>query len=155
MSKRLPKTIALLSVAVAIPVAASGCGSSSSDSSSANSTSAPASSQAAASGSVNVVLNEMNVIPTPATAKAGKVTFDVNNAGQLPHEMVVIKTDKMADALGTGSTVPETGAVGETGDLAAGKTKALTLDLKPGHYALICNIAGHYSAGMHADFNVS
>jgi uncharacterized cupredoxin-like copper-binding protein len=155
MSTRLPKTIALIAVAITIPVAAAGCGSSSSDSSSSNSTSAPASSQAAASGSVNVVLNEMNVIPTPATAKAGKVTFDVNNAGQLPHEMVVIKTDKKADALGTGSTVPETGAVGETGDIAAGKTKSVSFTLKAGHYALICNIAGHYSAGMHADFNVS
>ena len=156
MSKRLPKTIALLSVAVAIPVAAAGCGSSSSNSSSANPTTTPASTAAStAAGTVNVVLNEMNVVPDPTSVKAGKVTFDVNNGGQLPHEMVVIKTDKKADALGSGTTVPETGSVGETGDIAGGKTKSLTLSLKPGHYALICNIAGHYAAGMHADFDVS
>jgi len=150
MSKRLPKTIALIAVAVAIPVAAAGCGSSSKSDSAANPTTS-----AATGGSVNVVLNEMNLVPSMAAAKAGKVTFDVNNGGQLPHEMVVIKTDKKAADLGSGTTVPETGAVGETGDIAAGKTKALTLNLKPGHYALICNIAGHYSAGMYADFNVS
>jgi uncharacterized cupredoxin-like copper-binding protein len=157
MSNRLPKTIALVAMAVTIPVAAAGCGSSSTNNASANPTTTPASTQAAAatSGTVNVILNEMNVVPTPATAKAGKVTFADNNAGQLPHEMVVIKTDKKADALGSGTKVPETGSVGETGDIAPGKTKSVSFTLKPGHYALICNIAGHYAAGMHADFNVS
>ena len=157
MNKRLPKTIALLSLAVAIPVAAAGCGSTSSNNGSANPTTAPATTKAASAGAgtVNVVLNEMNVVPDPTTAKAGKVTFDVKNEGQLPHEMVVIKTDKKADALGSGTKVPEVGSVGETGDVAAGKSKNLSLNLKPGHYALICNIPGHYSAGMHADFDVS
>ena len=31
----------------------------------------------------------------------------------------------------------------------------VTLSLTPGHYALICNIPGHYSSGMHTDFTVS
>jgi uncharacterized cupredoxin-like copper-binding protein len=156
MSKRFPKTIALLAVAVAVPVAASGCGSSSSNSSAANPTT-PTTTQAAAAanGSVAVTENEMNVVPAATSAKAGKVTFAVNNAGQLPHEMVVIKTDKKADALGSGTKVPETGSIGETGDIAPGKTKSVSFNLKPGHYALICNIPGHYAAGMHADFNVS
>jgi uncharacterized cupredoxin-like copper-binding protein len=25
-------------------------------------------------------------------------------------------------------------------------------DLKAGHYALVCNLPGHYKAGMHVDF---
>ena len=29
-----------------------------------------------------------------------------------------------------------------------GATKALTLDLKPGTYLLVCNLPGHYAAGM-------
>ena len=49
----------------------------------------------------------------------------------------------------------EKGSVGETGDLAAHKTKTVTLTLKPGHYALICNAPGHYQAGMHADITVT
>jgi uncharacterized cupredoxin-like copper-binding protein len=28
----------------------------------------------------------------------------------------------------------------------------LTLDLKPGHYAVVCNLPGHYAAGMRQDF---
>jgi uncharacterized cupredoxin-like copper-binding protein len=28
------------------------------------------------------------------------------------------------------------------------------LSLKPGHYSLVCNLPGHYMAGMHADFTV-
>lgn len=83
-----------------------------------------------------------------------KVTFQVRNVGQLPHEFVVIKTDKSANALGTGQRVPEDGNVGETGDVQTGASKTLKISLKPGHYALICNLPGHYSAGMHTDFTV-
>lgn len=84
----------------------------------------------------------------------GKVTFQVRNVGQLPHEFVVLKTDKSANDLGTGTRVPEAGNVGETGDVQTGDNKTLKLDLKPGHYALICNLPGHYAAGMHSDFTV-
>jgi hypothetical protein len=83
-----------------------------------------------------------------------KVTFQVSNVGQLPHEFVVLKTDKSANDLGTGSRVPEDGNVGETGDVQTGDSKTLKLKLKPGHYALICNLPGHYAAGMHTDFTV-
>jgi uncharacterized cupredoxin-like copper-binding protein len=157
---QMKKKATLLAVgAVAVAGISTGCGSSSSNSSAANPP-APVTTQAAAAastsaGPVAVSLSEMKVVPAPESTKGGKVTFDVKNAGALPHEMVVIKTDKKADALGSGTKVPETGSVGETGDVAAGKSKTLSLTLKPGHYALICNIPGHYAAGMHADFIVS
>ncbi|MGZ4126505.1 MAG: sulfocyanin-like copper-binding protein [Actinomycetota bacterium] len=31
----------------------------------------------------------------------------------------------------------------------------LTADLSAGHYALVCNLSGHYKAGMHVDFWVT
>lgn len=89
-----------------------------------------------------------------STVAQGKVTFDVKNVGRLLHEFVIIKTDKPANGLGTGPRVPESGNVGETGDVEAGAGKTLSVKLKPGHYALICNIPNHYSAGMHTDFTV-
>jgi uncharacterized cupredoxin-like copper-binding protein len=89
-----------------------------------------------------------------STVARGKVTFNVKNVGRLVHEFVVVKTDKRANGLGTGPRVPENGNVGETGDVQAGAGKTLSLKLKPGHYALICNIPNHYSAGMHTDFTV-
>ena len=45
--------------------------------------------------------------------------------------------------------------VGETGDMEAGTTKTLTIDLAPGHYAFVCNLPGHYGQGMHTDFTVT
>lgn len=88
------------------------------------------------------------------TASNGKVSFKVKNAGHIVHEFVVVKTDKRGNGLGTGQRVPETGNVGETGDVQPGASKGLSLKLKPRHYALICNIPGHYVAGMHTDFTV-
>lgn len=145
---------------VLLALLVAGCGSSSSGGSSSatttpSTTTAAATTAAPATGPVKVDLTEWKIAPAAATATAGKVTFDVHNSGAATHEMVVIRTDKGAANLGTGARVPETGSVGETGDVAAGKSKSVTLKLKPGHYALICNIAGHYSSGMHTDFTVN
>jgi uncharacterized cupredoxin-like copper-binding protein len=52
------------------------------------------------------------------------------------------------------NTPDETGNVGEIGGIASGQTKKLSLTLKPGHYALICNLPGHYAASQHADLAV-
>jgi uncharacterized cupredoxin-like copper-binding protein len=53
-----------------------------------------------------------------------------------------------------GARADESGNVGETGDLQPGQAKTINLALKPGHYALICNLPGHYKAGQHIDFTV-
>jgi uncharacterized cupredoxin-like copper-binding protein len=45
--------------------------------------------------------------------------------------------------------------VGETGDMDAGATKTLTIDLAPGHYVFLCNLPGHYQSGMHVDVTVA
>ncbi len=39
-------------------------------------------------------------------------------------------------------------------DLPVGESKTLELDLEAGKYALVCNLPGHYAAGMFADFTV-
>jgi len=103
---------------------------------------------------VSVTMGEMFMRTSANTALAGKVTFDTVNKGSAVHEMVVIATSKAADSLGTGARVPETGAIGETGDVKVGEKKSVTFDMKAGHYALICNLPGHYAAGMRADFTV-
>jgi uncharacterized cupredoxin-like copper-binding protein len=109
---------------------------------------------AALAHKVNVSLKEFSVNPSAAQAAAGKVTFKVHNGGTVTHEFVVVKTNKPAADLLKGSRADETGNVGETGDLKAGTSKVLSLNLKPGHYALICNLPGHYLAGQHTDFTV-
>ena len=116
---------------------------------------AVATSSDAASNSSTVTLREFKLSPSPKSVSAGKVTFTVKNTGALEHEMAVIKTTKRASKLPvTGRRASEKGSVGEVEDIASGKSKKLTLNLKKGHYVLICNIPGHYKAGMRADFTV-
>jgi uncharacterized cupredoxin-like copper-binding protein len=115
---------------------------------------AAAAQPAALAHRVNVGLKEFSINPSAAQAAAGRVTFAVRNSGTVPHEFVVLRTPKSAGSLLKGASADEAGNVGETGDLAPGKAKTIALNLKPGHYALICNLPGHYKAGQHADFTV-
>jgi uncharacterized cupredoxin-like copper-binding protein len=101
-----------------------------------------------------VTLSEFNVAPKPAQLASGPVTFNVSNGGTVKHEFVVIKTTKPASDLLKNGRADETGNVGEIGGLDPGQTKTLKLDLKAGHYALICNLPGHYAAGQYADLTV-
>ena len=105
---------------------------------------------------VGLKLNEFNVLPSKQAAPAGKVTFVVKNVGKVEHEFVVVKTAKPAGSLLShdGSEASEAGNVGEISSVVAGQTKKLTLTLKKGHYALLCNLPGHYKAGQFIDFYV-
>jgi uncharacterized cupredoxin-like copper-binding protein len=105
--------------------------------------------------SVNVTLNEFNVQPAKQGAPTGSVTFNVTNSGKSTHEFVVVKTPKPAGSLTShGGEASESGNVGEIGGLKSGQSKKLTLKLSAGHYALLCNLPGHYKAGQFVDFYV-
>jgi uncharacterized cupredoxin-like copper-binding protein len=114
----------------------------------------PAAAAPTAAAKIGVTLDEFTVAPAPAVGRAGHVTFRVRNAGAINHEFVVIRTNKPAAKLLKGSEANEAGNVGEIGRVTPGATKTLRLDLKAGHYALICNLPGHYQAGQRADFVV-
>jgi uncharacterized cupredoxin-like copper-binding protein len=120
--------------------------------------SAPASSQPAAAPALphalGVGLREFAIDTSAATAAAGKVTFNVRNTGKVTHEFVVLRTTKPAGSLLKGAEADESGNVGEVADVKPGASKKLSLNLKAGHYALICNLPGHYKAGQHTDFTV-
>ena len=153
------KIIPLVAIALAVPAFVAGCSSTSNNSTVASPTTTSSTAPAAKTASpIAIKMTDMAIAPADSTAAAGEVTFDITNAGKQVHEIVVIKTDKMAADLGPADAegkVSETGSQGETGDMEAGASKTLTLKLDKGHYALICNIAGHYAAGMYADLTVS
>jgi uncharacterized cupredoxin-like copper-binding protein len=116
---------------------------------------APAVDSNASAAKVKVRLVEFKVIPSVKRIAAGRVTFVVRNAGKIPHEFVVLKTKTPAAKLPVkGGKAVETGKVGAIRTFKAGVTKTLTLSLKRGHYALLCNLPGHYKAGQFADFTV-
>src|SRR6266536_2512525 len=122
-------------------------------------------------GSDVVVVSEGESSPTEMfiqlsanQAPAGRVTFFVTNAGKQTHEFVVLQTDTPAANFPLTGFEGETDRfnedtvgvnVGETGDVPAGESKTLALTLAPGHYALVCNLPGHYRMGMHQDFTVT
>jgi uncharacterized cupredoxin-like copper-binding protein len=106
------------------------------------------------SARIAVTLKEFTITPSPAVGRAGTVTFRVHNGGAMRHEFVVLRTNKPADALLKGNEASEAGNVGEIPGLAPGATKTLRLRLEAGHYALICNMPGHYMAGQRVDFVV-
>ena len=89
---------------------------------------------------------------------AGTVTFTVINEGVKKHEFVVLSTETPTDKLKVeGDEVVEDAydVTDEIEDIAPGTTEKLTVDLTAGHYALICNLKGHYRMGMWADLTVA
>ena len=142
------KRLLILGPIAALAVA--GCGSSSSSSTTPSASAAKPSVQKDA-----VTLDDFKINPSTTALQAGKVEFDVKNTGKMAHEFVVIDTSKPAAKLGKGSRVPEHGNIGETGNLKPGQAKTIVLNLRKGHYAVICNDPGHYMAGMHKDVTVS
>jgi len=129
------------------------CSSGGDESSDAEATTAPG-----AEGTVAVVLKEFSIAPDADEVAAGEVTFDVSNAGALPHEFIVIKTDTSSADLpvtAVGADLTGLEEVGRIDQFNAGEEKSLTVDMEAGHYVLICNIAGHFAGGMHTDFTVN
>lgn len=112
-----------------------------------------------APGPVTVTMSEYAFKLSQPNAKSGKVTFRIVNSGSIVHEMVVVQTDLAADKLpkGADGDVDEEKltAMGEQGDIDAGKSVDLTLDLPAGRYMLICNLPGHFQQGMYTDFTVT
>jgi hypothetical protein len=104
-------------------------------------------------------------IKGPATVKAGKVTFNIKNTGSNKHEMALIKGDSF-DALpkAANGAVDETkleadALLGRTEKLDGNKSCSATVDLAPGKYVMVCNIAfgaiSHAAKGQKFNFEVT
>ena len=46
------------------------------------------------------------------------------------------------------------GSVGAIEETKGGASASHEFDLKPGHYVFICNVPGHYAAGMNGEIDV-
>lgn len=106
---------------------------------------------------VTVTLNEFNVVSSPTSGSAGEITFTAKNAGAVPHELAVVKSDsdpkKLAQKDGLLDEIASK-PLGRTANVAANASGTLTVKLEPGKYVLLCNLPGHYSAGMATAFTV-
>jgi uncharacterized cupredoxin-like copper-binding protein len=108
---------------------------------------------------IDVKEKEMEIVLSSNTAPAGPIDFVIKNVGRQPHEFVVLKTDQPLDKLPQKQgELDEEGAglknVAEEEDIKSGETKTLHANLTPGNYVLVCNLPGHFPAGMKTAFVV-
>ena len=95
------------------------------------------------------------------SVKAGKVTFEVTNwSRSVLHEMIIVAVDNPSAPLPydyAQARIPEeqVKVLGEAGDLQPNTSTTVELTLSAGSYLLICNLPGHYAAGMVAALNVT
>ena len=104
------------------------------------------------------------IFAVPSGVAAGQVSLRVHNTGALTHEVILLPLSPGQypgqRAIGANGQVDESGSLGEAsrscgadkGDgIVSGAAAWTTITLAPGRYELLCNIAGHYGAGMYTE----
>ncbi len=105
-------------------------------------------------GPMTLTLDKSSVSP-------GDTKFLVHNdAMSEEHEMVLVKLkseDERIEVDKAKGRVDEDklDSLGEVAELKPGAVGELSAKLTPGSYVLLCNIKGHFQAGMHAMLNVT
>jgi uncharacterized cupredoxin-like copper-binding protein len=103
----------------------------------------------------------MSIRVDQPTVKAGVVAFNVTNwSRSVLHEMLVVTVDSPTAPLPYDypqARVPEdqVKVLGEAADLQPNTSRTFELTLKPGSYLLMCNLPGHYAAGMVVPLSVT
>ncbi len=169
---RFVKPMLLLLSILALSLGATACGG---DESSSTSTNEDTQAEPASVASVvSVELGEDGakyfVKVDKASVPAGTITFKIDNVGTMHHELAIFRTDLAADKLPLNADnevdLDEAALAGEAvyatpvrGDpdhrIRDGRGVDYTLDLEPGKYVLLCNLAGHYAAGQYTAFTVT
>jgi len=103
-----------------------------------------------------------------ATVPQGTVSFLVTNGGSVDHEMTILPLsdsqivgtrpiggDARIDEAGSLGHAATTCGEGEGQGVAPGASSWMTTTLAPGQYELVCNLSGHYAAGMYTQFTVT
>ncbi len=106
---------------------------------------------------VAVTLADDSVTLDPAEVTAGPVRLVASNEGSMTHEIEILAGADPGVELVVKSQVAITEGlelVDEVEDIVPGATGELTVDLEPGTYLVMCNLPGHYAAGMSAYLTV-
>jgi uncharacterized cupredoxin-like copper-binding protein len=109
----------------------------------------------AAKGAIKVDMTNFRFSPSSLTARPGRLRVTAANSGSEEHELVLIRTDAAAGSLPVKKgKASEQGSVGEISQQRPGQAASHTFVLKPGRYVYICNVPGHYQAGMRGTLTV-
>jgi uncharacterized cupredoxin-like copper-binding protein len=94
----------------------------------------------------------------PDEVGAGPSVFRVrNDASYEPHDLVIVagtRADLSFDREHDQVDLAHAAMPGRVANLLPGTTRDLAVTLAPGDYVLICNIRGHFAAGMVTPFHV-
>jgi uncharacterized cupredoxin-like copper-binding protein len=135
-------SVAMLIAAASFVLAA--CGGDDDDNDTSENTAASTGTAPAGGGAaqaVDVSETDFKLDPSDPTVKAGQVTFNVTNDGQVTHSLEVEGPNGDQEL---------------EGDLAPGQSGKLTVDLsKPGTYEFYCPIDDHKGMGMEGEITVS
>ncbi|MBV8159472.1 MAG: hypothetical protein JO265_00970 [Acidimicrobiia bacterium] len=107
-------------------------------------------------GTDTVTLREYNVNVVPTTLTPGTHAFTIANDGRTEHELLVFHTDLDPAAFPLGQDgdineeAPGMNKISDGDNIAPGGTQQRTVDLsRPGTYVFVCNLPGHFKAGMY------
>jgi uncharacterized cupredoxin-like copper-binding protein len=96
-----------------------------------------------------------------ASVKPGHLVFVVaNDAKRTTHELILVKLKSKEEQLALDQAKhrideKQIHSLAEIANLKPGASGQLKVDVTPGDYLLICNIKGHYEAGMVAPLSVA
>ncbi|WP_164689295.1 plastocyanin/azurin family copper-binding protein [Herpetosiphon llansteffanensis] len=102
----------------------------------------------------------MTFAETELSANAGEVTVSFNNAGTLPHNLVIVKPGEEQKAVDSAVAnapdfTPSADLVlGTTKTINGGETASVSATLEPGTYSYICAYPGHFASGMKGTLTV-
>lgn len=120
-------------------------------------------------GDLKVTLDEWSVVTDVDSLPEGPIKFDIKNAGEREHELLIVRTDIPGGELPTkddGSLDEGAGGVDvkhEIKNIEAGDETSRSYTLDPGNYVLLCNLVedidgtrtSHYAQGMWAEFTIT
>ncbi|MCH7484129.1 MAG: hypothetical protein IIA90_03150 [Chloroflexi bacterium] len=120
-------------------------------------------------GDVELTLDEWSVVTDVDTLPEGPIKFDIKNAGEREHELLIVRSDIPGAELPTkdnGSFDDDAGGVDVKHDIdgiEGGDVTSRSYLLDPGNYVLLCNIVedidgaetSHYAQGMWTEFTIT
>lgn len=97
----------------------------------------PAAGAAGEGGELTIAMTEFAFTPGPVATASGRVTFHVVNDGAAPHQLALSRLGEDHDH-----------HLLDTGDVAPGERRSVSIDLAPGTYEIACHVPGHFETGM-------
>jgi len=110
---------------------------------------------------IDLDLGEFYIRSNKSSEISGEINFVATNVGAIDHELVIIRTNTPSSSLPLNGAKIDEGNVGEImarinpEELGAGEYSQVATTLESGVYVLVCNIPGHYSAGMYANLIIN